>query len=238
MPENLRSSIVVEQIICFIDPGKFQELLLNAQKKDGLKLSKDRIILNNDNLVYIGENEIETSNYDADKANKSKCLLVPDSFKLQYIPAKAFKILYHNGTTNRDLINELRNNKFYTGERKSIEEIEAENDKNKESLYYIIAKNIRDLSINEITEQIPYYDVILETKLELLHACLTPEGARNIYSIDNIDLIEGITVNYSINKKEKNIKQFISEHLAIKSDCFSDTYIESLSCLRIALLGA
>lgn len=75
-------------------------------------------------------------------------------------------------------------------------------------------------------------DPVLEAKLEILHECLTPEGALTANQINGYSLIANIVESIKI--EDKNL----IDYLASQSDCFSDNYISKLTVLRKALLGS
>lgn len=79
-------------------------------------------------------------------------------------------------------------------------------------------------------------DPELEAKLNLLHQCLTPAGAKEARSITNYDLIKNLVDNVKIKFNEGEEKDII-DYLSTQTDCFDeDNYIKPLSKLRDALL--
>lgn len=77
------------------------------------------------------------------------------------------------------------------------------------------------------------FDPILEVQLELLHQCLTPEGAAIADKIKNYPLIKDKVEKIKVGEKT------IVEHLSKQSDCFDDeNYIKPLTKLRDALLNS
>ena len=73
---------------------------------------------------------------------------------------------------------------------------------------------------------------ILESKLNLLHQCLTPDDAKTATQIPNYHLIE-------VDVEDVKIKnESVIEYLAKQSDCFDEEgYIKPLTTLRDKLLA-
>jgi hypothetical protein len=86
------------------------------------------------------------------------------------------------------------------------------------------------------------YDPVLEAKLELLHLCLTPEGAKDKEKINSLMKFIGkgifdieIHVKWDGGEEEfKNIDKGI-ETLGTIKDCFSPKYLAILSTIRNTL---
>lgn len=77
-----------------------------------------------------------------------------------------------------------------------------------------------------------FFDKELEAKLNLLHLCLTPTGAKEAKLIHDYHLIKNIVESVMISKDESVI-----EYLAKQTDCFDhENYLLPLTKLRNELL--
>jgi|GEM_PF-4790747 len=81
-------------------------------------------------------------------------------------------------------------------------------------------------------------DRILEAKLDLLHRCLTPEGAAAIAEIDQLgDLLQEQIECVLPGAEPPYTVATVVDHLAKQTDPFESSYIKVLSSLRDALLS-
>lgn len=73
----------------------------------------------------------------------------------------------------------------------------------------------------------------LEQKLELLHHCLTPSGAKKVKELDYINNLKDVEID------GVGLLEFVEEHLASKEDyqCLEPEYVEPLKKLRDTLLN-
>jgi len=86
----------------------------------------------------------------------------------------------------------------------------------------------------------PSEKIILEAILETLDKSLNPLDALTVASIPNFDLIKSKLMNYQIGEEEKTatVETFINTQLANQTNCETPGYIQSVTYLRIALLGS
>jgi hypothetical protein len=98
------------------------------------------------------------------------------------------------------------------------------------------------------------FDPSLEARLELLHMCLTPEKAGEVFkgkfpaTLNSekekvwTTTLRSLNPNLRLDAKHTHLEDLtvaaLSEHLSKIADCFSDEYIAALSALRRALLEA
>jgi len=140
-------------------------------------------------------------------------------------------LLYHN-RTERDLIN-----LFAANQRKEGHQTQRAQDFYKPVFTILLNEDLQNkysqiLEILGFTESQILEKDILEVKLNLLHHCLTPEGAKTPEAIENYSLIKDLI------KKVKWGEKTVVEHLAEQTNCFDDdNYIKPLTKLRDALLS-
>lgn len=216
------------KIIAFIEPSKFALLLDVNQFIKGFEIINDNQeisqLSDNTELVYLSEKEIKVAGYNEKLFNDASVVLVPDSFNLKHNFISEFKVLYHGITINNysESILKLRKNNFFRGEKKSIEESTEDNEITPYfEIVELIKKGISNKGVKNIYDKIPSYNVLLEAKLNLLHECLTPEGAAEADTS-------------SLTPEQKKIVLFLSKH----KDNLAKDYIEKLTELRNSLLGS
>jgi hypothetical protein len=143
-------------------------------------------------------------------AGKARVILVPDGCRVEnfnYIPKKAFKILFHSNKSSEDKIRTLKENPFFQGELFSVEAAPTP--------YGLLANAIRLNSLaadlRRVLDQIPTFDAALEARLELLQDLLSRREPRR----EVLDFLKD-----SQPKLETDLKKF----KGIKTDVFSAEY--------------
>jgi hypothetical protein len=178
---------VEKQIIAFIDPRKFGDLLGDDKPKgyrqNGINLD------NGNHLVYIqvdGKNIVDA--YDEAKAKAASIILVADTFNFQYVPEVPFKVLFHTQTNEVTRVQRLREvTNLFQGDEKSMEV--------KSSHYQKIADFINKnegVSFESIYGEISVFDPEEET--------LTDDIFNAIYEQKDEDAIEK-----AVSKRDKYI---------------------------------
>jgi len=233
------------KIVAFIAPDKFKNLFSNEvqinnlipQYSGGFVRHTGRMnwLNNGQNIIYIKLNEVKSGPYEESLFNDAVIVLMDDNYQLNHTFNSDFKLLYHSETirSNADLIHSIKSNSKCIGFAQSMEEFE---ENGKTTPYYEIAllieRGIREESVQIIYDSIQVYNPVLEAKLNLLHECLTPEGASEVEKISNYNMIKELPVG------TVTVDSFIKKHFVIAKDNLAKDYIEKLTELRISLLGS
>jgi len=201
-------------LIMFVDLEKFSYLFRNNIQN--VIPNYDQI--NIEKVICFVNNTVKVIDIAAGcEFNNALCIILSDNIKnFSFDPVADYKILYHTGT-NEDKLTPLRQNSFYKGELKSMEEADQ--------IYGAIAKAIEDGNFfdkfQSFYDQIPNFNYLLEAKLNLLHQCLTPQGTKEA----NPDWLQGDAQTKFDNLKNTDIE-----------DPFNPDYMKALADLRDELL--
>lgn len=91
-------------------------------------------------------------------------------------------------------------------------------------------------NIVENLQNILGIDDILEAKLNLLHQCLTPQGAKDVSTLENFNLVKDLELEtVDNNNKIITVEKYISQKFN-GDDPFHPDYIKALTDLRDELL--
>ncbi|MHB8336980.1 MAG: hypothetical protein ACYDEE_06165 [Ignavibacteriaceae bacterium] len=214
------------QLVVFIKPQKFASLFKDVNKTiNGYSIAgEERILYLDDNkkIVLIKNDKAQIKQWDEKEVNDSECIIIPDELpNFNYTPNVEFKILYHTNTPPEKL-NSLRVSSNYKGELKSLEEGTIDY---KKTPYLELAESLENGNIlkmiKSVYDNIPEFNYLLEAKLNLLHQCLTPQGAKAA----NPDWLQGDAIT-----KFNALKNIGGD------DPFSKEYIDALTVLRDELL--
>lgn len=129
-----------QQVICFIDPGKFGALLGDTCNKIGFR--ENGAFLGNDTRVlYAGKDgQCEVGSFDPDRAASAQIIFVPDRLGFTYEPRVDFKVLHHTHTPRAQVarLEGLRN--WFRGSKQFIE--------HPDTIYGTIARQIKSGNID------------------------------------------------------------------------------------------
>lgn len=168
MHENqFKNMATQKQIIAFIDPRKFGDLL-GDDKPQGYRQNGNNLD-NGNNLVYVQtDGTCEVAVYDETKAKAASIILVPDSFNFQYVPEVPFKVLWHTGTDETTRVQRLRDisNHFQGDERR-----QEETDTPYQKIADLINKK-DGVTFESIYEEIKEFDQAIENPLKKLATSL------------------------------------------------------------------
>ncbi len=232
----------MEKLLVFINPVKFKDLVNNHEFLSGIGFTKtDEVYktttyLSNDTMVSISDDKCSIIAITEINGFQGGIFLIPDS-KIQklfgtdnsLILNTEFKILYHGQTKNEygQYIDKLINKS--KGSEKTNEVLGSK--------YHELAQLIQKPSIHSIDgfiSKISTFDSILESKLNLLHLCLTPSGATLAKSAEDYSLIKQEVEKLKISE-EKSIIDYLGEQEI--DDCLDEEkYLKYLATLRDALL--
>ncbi len=203
-----------KMLVMFIDFEKFSYLF----KGDVRNVIPSYDEINNEKVICFVNNTVKAvAILDDNELGRAFCIILSDNItNFPFKPVVDFKILYHTGT-NEEKLTPFRQNSFYKGELKSMEE--------SDQIYGAIAKAIEDgnflKNFQSFYDQIPNFNYLLEAKLNLLHQCLTPQGVKEA----NPDWLQG-----DVQIKFDNLKNIDVE------DPFNPDYMKALADLRDELL--
>lgn len=167
------------QLIVFVNPKKFGRLVGDDTIPNFrvLERGKYKYLNNSESVVYVAPDRVPgvgvCSQVECDGAS---VVLVPDKIppaKFVYRPVRHFKILYH-GQTLPERIQILRASSVFRGELKSSESVNTPY----ERLARAIKSETLARDLPEILEDIPFFDPVLEAKLELFQATVNGQQPR------------------------------------------------------------
>jgi len=179
MHENqFKNMATQKQIIAFIDPRKFGDLL-GDNKPQGYRQNGSNLD-NGYKLVYIQtDGTHDVAAYDEAKAKAASIILVPDSFNFQYVPEVPFKILWHGGTDETTRVRRLRDiTNHFQGDEKSQEEENTPYQKIADLIKAALKSEQPNVTFESIHEDIKEFDQELEKLLEPF-ATANPFKAEN-----------------------------------------------------------